>query len=145
MTADRSAPAAPAAATSASQAEFGARIARTLSRGTDNLHPDLAERLRISRLQALELARVRRLALIPATPAAQASGTLTAPGRWWQRLGIAAPALVLAVGLLGIQVWHEQTQIQAAAEIDAALLSDDVPPTAYTDPGFIEFLREAPQ
>ena len=32
-------------------------------------------------------------------------------------------------------------QVVAAAEIDAALLTDDLPPDAYSDPGFAEFLR----
>ena len=27
------------------------------------------------------------------------------------------------------------------AEVDAALLTDDLPPTAYTDPGFVHFLK----
>ena len=32
-------------------------------------------------------------------------------------------------------------QIAAAAEIDADLLTDSVPPAAYNDPGFLEFLK----
>jgi hypothetical protein len=32
-------------------------------------------------------------------------------------------------------------QIQAAAEVDAVLLADDLPPEAYADPGFGEFLK----
>jgi hypothetical protein len=27
------------------------------------------------------------------------------------------------------------------AEVDAALLTDDLPPSAYADPGFIQFLK----
>jgi hypothetical protein len=40
-----------------------------------------------------------------------------------------------------IQQWHARAQIDAAAEIDAALLSDSLPPSAYSDPGFAEFLN----
>ena len=29
------------------------------------------------------------------------------------------------------------------AEIDTALLVDDLPPAAYSDPGFIQFLRQS--
>jgi hypothetical protein len=32
----------------------------------------------------------------------------------------------------------------AAAEIDAQLLSDTLPPAAYSDPGFAEFLKNNP-
>jgi Protein of unknown function (DUF3619) len=35
--------------------------------------------------------------------------------------------------------------VLAAAEIDAQLLSDSLPPTAYSDPGFAEYLRSTPQ
>lgn len=128
---------------------LGQRVARVLSERTDRVNPDIGERLRVARAQALEMARVRRLALMPASaPSRSASGgpALAAEGGgWWGRLGTLLPALALALGLLGIQVWHEQTLIQAAAEIDVALLADDVPPDAYADPGFIEFLRESPR
>jgi hypothetical protein len=31
----------------------------------------------------------------------------------------------------------------AAAEVDTALLADTLPPEAYRDPGFVEFLKTA--
>lgn len=126
---------------------FGKRVASALSASSEQASPDISERLRVARRHALEVARVRRLALMPATVGASAGGgaTLAAGGGWWGRLGTLLPALALGLGLLGIQLWHQQTLIQAAAEIDAVLLADDVPPVAYSDPGFIEFLREAPQ
>jgi hypothetical protein len=40
-----------------------------------------------------------------------------------------------------IQRLHNDSQISAAAEIDASLLADDLPPSAYSDPGFVEFLK----
>ena len=49
-------------------------------------------------------------------------------------------ALLLA-GLLLIDRHYTQAQIEAAAEVDAALLADDLPPEAYRDPGFAEFLK----
>jgi Protein of unknown function (DUF3619) len=36
---------------------------------------------------------------------------------------------------------YTQSQIEAAAEVDAAILADDLPPEAYRDPGFAEFLK----
>jgi hypothetical protein len=39
---------------------------------------------------------------------------------------------------------HTQEQIRTAAEIDAALLGDALPPAAYTDPGFAEYLAAHP-
>jgi hypothetical protein len=65
----------------------------------------------------------------------------TSSGPWWRKLVSALPLLILALGFVAIQDTLMEHQIQAAAEVDAALLSDDLPPQAYADPGFAEFLR----
>ena len=57
------------------------------------------------------------------------------------RLASLLPLLMLAIGLLLIQEHAQHEQIMAAAEIDSALLADDLPPDAYRDPGFLEYLR----
>jgi hypothetical protein len=54
------------------------------------------------------------------------------------------PLIVLVAGLLLIQERMAFEQVEAAAEIDAVLLADDLPPEAYTDPGFGEFLKSSP-
>ena len=51
------------------------------------------------------------------------------------------PLALLVVGLMGIAHVHDRNQIAAVAEVDAALLSDDLPTAAYTDPGFAEYLK----
>lgn len=63
------------------------------------------------------------------------------PTTWGWRLASALPLLALVVGLWGINQWYQQQQVEALTEVDIALLSDELPPTAYTDPGFEEFLR----
>jgi len=47
--------------------------------------------------------------------------------------------------LLLIDDHYTRAQIEAAAEVDSALLADDLPPEAYSDPGFVEYLRSARQ
>lgn len=147
---DRSALRPASSATSASrdaavedlpELRFGRALAARLD--ASSMGADISERLRVARQQAVQLARVRRLALQPAPQTStQRDGTLAATG-WWFRLGTVLPAIALVAGLLGIQEWQESTQIAAAAEIDAALLADDVPLDGYADAGFIEFLKEA--
>lgn len=67
------------------------------------------------------------------------------PLPWGWRLASALPAVALVVGLWGIQSWYRSEKVQAATEVDMALLTDDLPPAAYADPGFEEYLRtEAP-
>jgi len=136
------------------EARFGLRVAARLSEANHELPHDISERLRVARQQAL----ARIPAKVAARQAAQASGiavvsmsggSTTAGGfmlgddraPWWVRLGSLLPVLVLLAGIIFIHEWTDREQISAAATIDAALLSDSLPPDAYTDPGFDEFLR----
>ena len=52
--------------------------------------------------------------------------------------------LLLVGGLLSINHWVVREQVLTAADIDAQLLSDNLPPVAYSDPGFAEYLRSSP-
>ena len=54
------------------------------------------------------------------------------------------PLVALVGGLVLIQDWQTRAQISVAAEVDAALLADDLPINAYRDPGFVEFLKAPP-
>ena len=131
------------------QARFAQRVAAALTeQQVVNPRRDIDERLRVAREQALGRARVatRRAG----APAAMATGGGTAalggPGSsegspWWLRLSSLLPLALLLAGLLMIDRHYTQSQIEAAAEVDAALLADDLPPEAYRDPGFAEFLK----
>jgi hypothetical protein len=127
------------------QARVGLRIASRLSVVADGVPHDIAERLRVAREQALQRARVVRAAA-PARAAAmqvsQGSIALGSPDSWWLRLASILPLVMLLVGFLLIGHLHEQAEIHAAAEVDAALLADDLPPEAYGDPGFLAFLKQ---
>lgn len=130
------------------EARFGHKLISYLAEGADQVPHDIGERLRVARLQALD--RARALRMLSASPApsvyAQGAGTLSLGGSpsWWLRLASFVPLAVLLGGLLLIQHRYSEQQISAAAEIDAALLADELPPQAYSDQGFAEFLR-APQ
>jgi Protein of unknown function (DUF3619) len=125
------------------QARLALNLTARLSEQADHLPHDLAERLRVAREQAVERARQsRRLATAPALQV-QASGTavLSGPPSLWLRLASFLPLVVLAAGMVLIDQANLREEISAAAEIDAALLADDLPPAAYLDPGFSEFLK----
>jgi hypothetical protein len=130
------------------QARFALRVAARLHERAERSGADINERLRFAREQALERARAGRSASAQTASSAEGGPVLALGGgqgpRWWTRLAALVPLLLLVAGFSLIQHRHSQVQIDAAAEIDAALLSDDLPPTAYSDPGFVEFLR-APQ
>lgn len=137
------------------EARLAARLTAGLTEQAQQVPHDIAERLRVAREQALAKAAEVQRAARPARAAEQPAivgitrGGAALLGRtspdwapWWQRLAAVLPLLMLVFGLWLIQHHAELEQVRAAAEVDTQLLSDDLPPDAYTDPGFAEFLRE---
>jgi Protein of unknown function (DUF3619) len=134
----------PPAALDALQARFALRITAALTERSREIAPDVAERLRFARETALERARAARSAQTsPAVGVTRAGAAILAKTgpRWWVRIASVVPVFALVGGLVLIQRWQDNAQISVAAEVDAALLSDDLPPTAYSDAGFAEFLK----
>ena len=136
------------ASTESLEGHLALRMTSLLTQGTDDLPHDITERLRFGRERALARAAQGRRAAVPVA-AAQVVGmsgraaVLGGPPSVWLRLASALPLVVLVAGLVLIQHHHDFEQISAAAEIDSALLADELPPAAYGDPGFTEFLRSA--
>ena len=128
------------------QARFALRVVSRLNERSDRLAHDITERLRVGREQAVARARLLRLAqpALALQAAGRSGSSLTLGQRpsGWLRLASLLPLMVLVVGLLLIQHLHEQAEIRAAADVDAALLADDLPPEAYGDPGFVVFLKQ---
>lgn len=128
------------------RARFALRVAAGLSERTGALPHDIGERLRVAREQAVARARQTRLAQPAAarqlSMPSQGALTLGESPSVWQRFASVLPLMLLVLGLLVIQHLHEQAEIHAAAEVDAALLADDLPPEAYGDPGFVAFLKQ---
>ena len=128
------------------EARFGVRVASMLGERAQSTAPDISERLRFAREQALSRAQSRRQVQVATAPAAVVVGrgrsaTLAEHFGWWFKLASAAPLAMLVIGLVAIEHAHDKAQIAAVAEVDAALLADDLPPAAYTDPGFAEYLK----
>lgn len=57
------------------------------------------------------------------------------------RLGVALPLLALVVGLGGLYQYDQEQRIDELAELDAAMLADELPLTAYLDHGFNAYLE----
>ena len=132
------------AAADALQARFALRVAARLTERSQDLGADVTERLRFAREKALERARATRTAESSAAVGVTRAGAAIL-GRggsgWWLKLASVVPVLALVAGLVLIQRWQDRAQLSVAAEVDAALLSDDLPPKAYSDAGFAEFLK----
>ena len=122
------------------EARFALRLSRLLDETSQQLPDGVAERLRFAREQAVAKARSERQ---PAAGVmALGGGTIGwLGGGWWLRAAAVLPLLALVAGLISIEQRHRNDQINAAVEIDSALLTDDAPLAAYRDAGFVEFLK----
>ena len=129
------------------EARLALRMTARLTEQAADLPQDVSERLRFAREQALERARAARKAEAAEPTIVVGSGSTLSLGRgeggasWWVQVASVLPLIALLAGLVFIQRLHNDSQISAAAEIDASLLADDLPPSAYSDPGFVEFLK----
>jgi hypothetical protein len=107
------------------------------------LSHEVSERLRAARVRALAQRK------LVATPTVSVSGGVATLGfdagqpGFWGRLASALPLVALAAGLVAINVIQNDNRAEEVAEVDAALLIDDLPPSAYADPGFMQFLNGA--
>lgn len=126
--------------TSASEDRFGRRVAGRLTAGSSELPHPVGERLRVARMHALAQ-RKKVLQLRPASMVVQAGHSAMLGGGWWTRIGAVVPLIALVVGLFVISAVQEDDRASELADVDAALLTGDLPPAAYADPGFAQFLR----
>ena len=119
--------------------DLGKRIAQRLDGGMDDLSSNVIYRLRAARETALERAHRHE----PATGIA-GRGTLSGMPGWLSNRRFLAPvtALVLAMLIIYWQQLQQPAHAPDNADIDAQMLSDDLPVTAYTDLGFEVWLRE---
>lgn len=127
--------------------QVGQAIARQLNDHAIDLPHDISERLRVARMQALsqrKLEPVRLLAPQLVTAHGSSMGKLDEGLNLWGRLASALPLIALIFGLATIHVLQNEFRANEIAHIDAELLTDDLPPAAYTDPGFLIFLKSNP-
>jgi hypothetical protein len=125
--------------------QFGRSVAARLSAGTDDLPYEVRERLRAARVRALQL---RKKPAVAPTIVRNGGGSATLalgdgrPGLF-TRIASVLPLIVLAAGLVAIHTFLGDQRASELAEVDAALLTDDLPPSAYADPGFVQFLKQS--
>jgi type VI protein secretion system component VasF len=112
--------------------EFGGKVSRLLQQGADQVDAATAAKLKAARLHALEHYRARE-PLFGLAWAGTATGRIAArlprPVLW-------APALALLLAMATALYWQQSHQQNDSDEIDALLLSSDLPINAYIDKDF---------
>lgn len=125
-----------------------ARIARAaLDASADHLPWRTTHRLQAARAAALAHARTEtapRVSHEAARAGHRPDAALAGgppPRLVWRLAAVVVPVALVAAGLFGISVFEARQRVDDLAEIDAAMLADDVPISAYADRGFGVYLR----
>jgi hypothetical protein len=123
---------------------FAYKVRHALNENLDNLPASTADRLASAR----KLAVSRKKAHAPVTVSQRVlAGNLGAFFSFSSlgRAGVVIPLLALVAGLSGIYQYEQEQRIAEIAELDAAVLSDELPLTAYLDHGFNAYLAQRGQ
>ena len=127
--------------------QFARRVASHLDVACVQLPHDISERLRAARARAVA-ARPQTQPQLATSPSIQVQSNGTAALRFggehlnlWGRLAAFLPLVGLVAGLVLVSNVLDDNNANDLAEVDVALLTDDLPPSAYADPGFLQFLK----
>jgi hypothetical protein len=121
--------------------QFGSWVRRILNNGLTKqggFRPEHAERLFAARQRALERQRLE-----PVTGLVWADDLLGRLGGWsGVSLRLVAPLAALAIALAAVYTWQQNQRVAEFEEIDAQLLTDELPIDAYLDRGFQNWLNQ---
>ena len=125
------------------QNQFGLRIAAHLDAAVADLPHDISERLRAARTRAVA---ARAVSVQTSSQTGVQNGVAILHGgdeglNIWNRIGSLLPLIALVAGLATIKNFVDDDRANQLAEVDAVILADDLPPSAYADPGFLQFLK----
>ncbi|BCF97724.1 hypothetical protein PPGU19_022930 [Paraburkholderia sp. PGU19] len=126
--------------------EFALQLRRALDENAARIPPATTDRLAAARRAALARKKPEAVHAPAFAPVFVGAGTLAhmpEPSRRLPRLrklALAWPVLALVIGLAGIAWWEDHQRTAELADIDAAMLSDDLPLNAYLDHGFNAYL-----
>ncbi len=123
------------------------KICRYLDEGTEQLSYRVAQRLAAARAAALAKVAAAPESEADSTPARMPPPHLSPPERqraaplWWRVAVTVVPVLMLLIGVVIVDTVHEEQSAAELAEVDSALLTDDVPLVAYADRGFGVYIK----
>lgn len=123
--------------------EFAYKIRRALNESAENLSTPTLDRLAQARALALSRKKATPSAVLALRGILAGNSGLSlgqAPS-WLMKFSIMIPLLVLIVGMFTIYEYQQQEQADELADIDVAVLADELPPDAYLDNGFSAYLK----
>ncbi len=125
------------------QDQFGKLVAKNLDQNLGNISPKA--KLRLEKARELAISKKKPEKAFAWANRMKLAGTNSTSGgsngKWLRGASLIAPMIALTIGLLGIYQWQQDARINDIADVDTALLTDEVPPDAYADNGFLVFLK----
>jgi len=118
------------------ETQFAHRARHALNEGLQ-LDAGTASRLRAAREQALAAYRAEPLGHV----ALGGAGAARLGGLRGLSLRVLLPAAILCAAFVVVFGWQQQQRAAELAELDAQLLSSDLPIDAYLDQGFAAWLK----
>ena len=125
--------------------KFANKIRQALNEGARLEGPRgaaLAERLRAARERALARKRLERAPALAWARSASAVMVGGFGGFGGFSLRVLLPTVLLIAGLASIYSWQQEQRAADVEELDAQLLTDDLPIDAYLDRGFEAWLKK---
>ena len=127
------------------QAQFAKKLTTYLDAGTAGIKSGTAYRLQQARAAAVARIAETGSAGVPQSRLAHAfagsAGTMGQPGaNFWKSGRLWFGILLIAAAGFGYQQWQVYQQTREIEEIDAQILSSDLPIDAYIDRGFQTWL-----
>lgn len=119
--------------------EFAYKVRRALDQRSEALPSATTARLAAARERAISCKKVELSAPVLAGSAFRHSRESAS---WLARLGVAAPLLAGLMLFVGLYQYEQQSHIDDIADLDAAVLADELPVSAYADHGFNAFLAK---
>lgn len=130
------------------------KIRHALNDTLDELPASTTDRLAAARASALarkkadaplrqlqpQVQSTRRRPLFDLSGLAAAMST-----QWLARVATVAPLVAMVAGLVGVYQSQQEQRVAELADLDAAVMSDELPLTAYTDHGFNAYLVQQQQ
>ena len=117
------------------------KVRHALNEQLDALPASTTERLAAARAMALARKKADAPRHQPSVLNVHALLSMAGLGR----LAVAVPLLAAVFGLAGMYEYEQQQRIAELAELDAAVLADELPLTAYTDHGFNAYVATQQQ
>ena len=130
-------------AATAKEVNFAYKIRHALNEHAEHLPAPTIDRLAAARKRAVARKKKDEPARVIVAQGALAGiggAFFEQPLSWLGRLGVAAPVLLGAVLFVGMYQSAQQQRISELADIDAAVLTDELPLSAYLDHGFNAYL-----